>query len=367
MTDGEARGAVDIAVVGAGIVGACVAYHAARLGARVTVLDKGLPASGVTGDSFAWIGASGVPPGPTAALRSLAVREYRRLERELPGVRVRWSGSLSWARPGSSVTPEAGLVDDQEHLDAAGVGLLEPDLREPPATALHNLGDGAVDPAAVTEALLSGAQEQGAHVLVGTAVTAVRTRSGRVLGVETSAGAVDAGTVVLSAGVDVPVLCAPLGFSVPVAPSPALLVRFTAPDRVVRTLVASPDIEVRSSADGTLVAALSHDGESTSEDLARAGQRASETLRAMFRGADGVRLVSARVGWRPMPADGEPVVGPVPGVQGLHVVVMHSGVSLAAAVGRLVAEELVHGQEAPELRGCRPARFARAGRDGSRG
>jgi hypothetical protein len=33
---------------------------------------------------------------------------------------------------------------------------------------------------------------------------------------------------------------------------------------------------------------------------------------------------------------------------------MHSAVTLAAVAGRLVAEELVHGVEAPELRGCRP-------------
>jgi glycine/D-amino acid oxidase-like deaminating enzyme len=33
---------------------------------------------------------------------------------------------------------------------------------------------------------------------------------------------------------------------------------------------------------------------------------------------------------------------------------MHSGVTLAAAAGRLVAEEIVYGADAPELRGCRP-------------
>ncbi|MGH3314273.1 MAG: FAD-dependent oxidoreductase, partial [Streptomyces sp.] len=47
-------------VVGAGIVGASVAYHAARAGAVVTLVDAGRPGAGVTADSFAWIGASGV-------------------------------------------------------------------------------------------------------------------------------------------------------------------------------------------------------------------------------------------------------------------------------------------------------------------
>jgi glycine/D-amino acid oxidase-like deaminating enzyme len=76
----------------------------------------------------------------------------------------------------------------------------------------------------------------------------------------------------------------------------------------------------------------------------------------MFRGAQDLRLTGAAVGRRPVPADGEPVVGPVPGVPGLHLAVLHSGVSLAAAVGRLAALQVVDGVEVPELRGCRPGR-----------
>lgn len=63
-------------VVGAGIVGASVAHHAARAGAAVTLLDAGPPGAGVTADSFAWIGSSGVRLGPAAALRARATEEY---------------------------------------------------------------------------------------------------------------------------------------------------------------------------------------------------------------------------------------------------------------------------------------------------
>jgi len=62
----------DLVVVGAGIVGASVAYHAARAGAVVTLVDAGRPGAGVTADSFAWIGASGVRDGPAAGLRATA-------------------------------------------------------------------------------------------------------------------------------------------------------------------------------------------------------------------------------------------------------------------------------------------------------
>lgn len=58
-----------------------------------------------------------------------------------------------------------------------------------------------------------------------------------------------------------------------------------------------------------------------------------------------------------MPADGEPIVGPVAGVPGLYVAVMHAAVTLAPAVGRLVASELVDGTVEPALAGCRLDRF----------
>lgn len=350
----------DLVVVGAGIVGASVAWSAARLGAEVTLVDKGLPGSGVTGDSFAWIGASGVPSGPVAALRRAATIEYRRLEEELPGVRVRWTGSLSWP-----YDPSTPLDDERTAVTGAEVARLEPHLREPPDTALHICGDGAVDPVGVTEALVAGARDHGVEVLVGTAVTALlRGADGRCRGVETSAGAVEAATVVLTAGADVPGLCAPTGFAVPVLRSPAVLVRLAAPAGLVRTLLATPELEVRQAADGTLLVALAHEGEATSDQLAATGHRARARIVRLLHGAEDVRLVSARIGWRPVPPDGEPVIGPVPGAHGVHLAVLHSGVSLAAVVGRLAARELVLGEEAVELQGCRPARFAVDGRRG---
>ncbi len=62
-----------VVVVGAGIVGAAVAYESARAGAEVVLFDKSLPASGVTGDSFTWIGGprGGDVPDDSTPLRPL--------------------------------------------------------------------------------------------------------------------------------------------------------------------------------------------------------------------------------------------------------------------------------------------------------
>lgn len=71
------------------------------------------------------------------------------------------------------------------------------------------------------------------------------------------------------------------------------------------------------------------------------------------------RLVSGeriRVAARPYPLDGKPFVGNWDGVQGLYVMTMHSGVTQAALMGRLVADEITTGHAAVLLEEYRPSR-----------
>lgn len=332
----------DLVVVGAGIVGASVAYHAARAGAAVTLVDAGRPGAGVTADSFAWVGASGGRKGPAAGLRATATAEYHRLGAELPGLPVTWSGSLSWT--GKDGAPVAG--PGQTIVDAATVATLEPHLRQPPEWAVWAPGDGAVDSVGVTERLVAGARAHGARVHLDTPVIAVRRdTAGRIAGVETTAGPLSGATVVLAAGVATATLGASLGVRVPVEPSPCPLFGLRAPAGLVRTVVNTEDFDLRQVAADRLIAA------------ADSPERTLAAVRSTFRGAGNVELIGTRLGARPMPADGEPIVGPVAEVPGLYLAVMHSAVTLAAAVGRLVARELVDGTVESALSGCRPDRF----------
>jgi len=270
-----------VIVVGAGIVGASVAYHAARAGAVVTLVDAGRPGVGGTADSFAWIAVSGVRTGPAAALRARATQEYRRLEAELPGLPVAWSGSLSWGA--ADGTPQAG--PGQEIVDAAIVATLDPTVRQPPQWALWAPGDGCVDPVGVTERLVAGARAHGTLIHPDTPVTALRRdAAGRAVGVQTAAGPLCGAAVVLAAGVATAALAAPLGARVPVDPSPATLLRLRAAAGLVRTVVNTPDFDLRQVAADRLLAA------------ADSPERTLAAVRSTFRDAANVELLSTRVG-----------------------------------------------------------------------
>ena len=50
------------------------------------------------------------------------------------------------------------------------------------------------------------------------------------------------------------------------------------------------------------------------------------------------------IGWRPLPLDGHPVIGPSPVRKDIYIAIMHSGVTLAPIAGRLAAQEILSGE-----------------------
>ena len=289
----------DVVVVGAGVIGACVAYFASRAGAQVVVVDTSLPASGVTGTAFAWISGPKAGSAVTAAtpLREAALEEFYRLERDVPGVRVRWHGAVSWDQD-TLENAERSLGPGQHFITEAQVRRLEPNLRLPPERAVFSPADGTVDPAAMTQALLSAARGFGAQVRTGVTVAGLSIDGGIVTGVDTNAGVIRAATVVLATGTGTTALCEPLGVHLPVAASPAVLTRMSAPTGLVRTLISSPDIEARQTPGGMVLVATDHAGEVTAEDLAATAADNAQRLAATFVGGEQAQLLDVRVGTR---------------------------------------------------------------------
>ena len=90
----------------------------------------------------------------------------------------------------------------------------------------------------------------------------------------------------------------------------------------------------------------------------RRGERLLGLVRQHVRGADDLELEKVTVGMRPMPEDGMPVVGFAPDLPGLYLATMHSGITLAPAVGRFAAMEILDGVRVDMLEPYRPERCA---------
>ncbi|OEZ72925.1 4-methylaminobutanoate oxidase (formaldehyde-forming) [Janthinobacterium sp. HH103] len=342
---------VVVVVIGAGIVGASLAYHLASKGAQVTVVEAGAIASGVTGTSFAWINTSCAGIDPIAALRGGAIAAYRKLESQVPGLTMRWHGALSYGTQDGRVSPESILIDRSR------IAQLEPQLRQPPEQAIYEPEQGALDAVAATHALLAAAQALGATVRTHTPVLRFTVRDAQVTGVETAAGLIEADMVVLAAGTSTASLAEKLGASLPIHASPAIFLRYQAPQGLVRGIISSHAMEVRQAEDGTMLAAEDYLDDAPENQPAAIALRTASAIRAELAGAEAIVPEFAGIGLRPMPADGVPVIGYLQNIKGVYVCAMHPGVVLAAIVGQLASGEIVTGEPAPALEACRPARF----------
>ncbi|RWE82113.1 FAD-binding oxidoreductase [Mesorhizobium sp.] len=354
--------AKEVIVVGAGIIGASVAWHLAKAGANVTVVaDSG--AGGVaTPNSFSWINASWGNPEPYFRLRTRSMAEWTRLAHDVPGIPLEWCGGLCWDLPPAEL--EAYAVEHSawgygiERVDRMGAERIEPNLTKLPDFALHVAEEGVAEPVAATQALLVDAEQRGLRVMGGTAVTALVQTNGRITGVDLSGGRIAADEVVIAAGAGSPAIAATAGLKLPIETPPGLIVHSRPYEKLLNGLVISDRLHMRQTAEGRIIAGSDFGGADPGMNAAATGRELFAAMKSMLRDADRLELDFHSVGYRPTPIDGFPIIGRAEGLSGLYVAVMHSGITLAPAVGLFAAREILDDARDPLLEPYGLTRFA---------
>lgn len=123
---------------------------------------------------------------------------------------------------------------------------------------------------------------------------------------------------------------------------------------LVRRIVSNNEVEVREGGEGRLLVSENHAEGEARDALVR---DVLKTLRRHFCASESIELLDVETGWRPMPADGMPIVGFVPSAPNLYLAVMHAGIVMAPVMGRLAVEEIIRGHEVVALASCRLSRF----------
>lgn len=351
-----------ILILGAGLLGASLAHRLAAGGHAVTIIDASLPATQASGRSFGWINASFYGSTPHFHLRHAAIAAHHRLAAEVADTGHRWQGCLWWEDEAVDAKAEtlAALGYPVRVLTRAEVAALEPNLATPPAHALLFPAEGAVDAAHLTHCLLATAARHGARLFTGTRATDLLIEGGHIIGAQTAAGTFHADHTVLATGTDTPALLAPLGLVLPMLHRPGAMLRTGPVPRLVNHILATPTQELRQDAQGHLLAPASASHQSDASeilpDLALAAAETLARLQALFPQTP-LHVESVTQAHRPVPGDGLPLAGRIPGHPNLWLALMHSGVTLAPLVADLLAAEIAGQGADPLLAPFRPDRL----------
>jgi glycine/D-amino acid oxidase-like deaminating enzyme len=332
-----------VLIIGAGIIGASIAYHLAKEGARATVVAASVGGT-ATPNGFAWINASWGNDAAYFRLRFDSLRRWQMLEQEIPDLGVSWGGSLTYDMNEEELHRYVDQFSTRGYpvrlVAADEARILEPNLLAPPQLAAYAEAEGAVEHGAATAALLkaSGA------AIIETIVHGLDLVGGRVMSVMTSEGLIEADQFVLAAGTGTVPLLATAGIVLDLDAPPGLILHTTPIRRLLRRLIVAPQIHIRQTLTGEIIAGSDFGGSAIDRGPMTIAAELMDLLRSTVRGTEDIAMARYSIGYRPTPTDALPIVGCVPGIDGLHVAVMHSGITNAPAIGAYMAEEIIHGR-----------------------
>ncbi|WP_328327488.1 NAD(P)/FAD-dependent oxidoreductase [Streptomyces sp. NBC_00455] len=362
-----------VAVIGVGILGACVGWNLSRQGVRVVFIDAGRPGESVTNWSFSWVNASNKTARRSYFdLNVAGMAAYRELARTI-GPDSWWhpSGHLRWADDAAAETTllkTAELLTGWDYRVEVCTGAevrrrLEPALTLPDEVLVVFYPDEAwVHGRHLVGHLVGRAVASGAELRSGTAVRDIGTGAdGSVRTVALSDGScLDVDAVVNAAGPRASHVAGFVARDLPMRHEPGAVTRISCAQVPVRRAMHAPHIEIRPDGDASVVL---HSREidaliDTGEEPAELARLLHESARHVVPELGNSRITETRISNRPIPADGFPSVGAVLSVPGYYEAVTHSGITLGPIIGRLLASEIASGKREAMLADFRPERFS---------
>lgn len=361
-----------VAVIGSGIVGAACALALVEGGAEVVVIDR----VGVAGETSSRcegnLLVSDKAPGAEADLAAASNAMWRVLAERLDAERPSSQPATEFEAKGGIVVAFGGgepalerFAEAQratgiraEAMDVAALAEAEPFLSREVVHAVHYPDDAQIQPSTATQALLDTAIRGGARLVIGE-VTGPLGRTGRLSGVMTTAGPIEADVVVNCAGPWAGEVAARLGARLDIRPRRGvILVTTPMPQRVFHKVydsdyvgaVGSGDAAlqtstvVESTPGGTVLIGSSRErvGFDGRPGVAPAAAIAAKAVR-LFPFLEETLLLRSYFGFRPYAPDHLPVIGADPEISGLVHATGHegAGIGLAPATAELVAHAVL--------------------------
>ncbi|RUL72890.1 NAD(P)/FAD-dependent oxidoreductase [Dyella choica] len=411
----------DVLILGGGVIGLACALHLLKGGARVRVLEQGMPGCGSSHGNCGTITPSHAAPLTMPGTLGVALRSMFRadaplyLNPRLDGPRLRWlmgfARHCTWgdferaAQARAAILQrsyrllaelvraeqldcefvEEGLLyvyrstaqmaDDEHHhaqlLDRLGIPVqrlsgreteaIEPSLKPGVQGGMFHPGDARLRPDRYVAELARLVRERGGIIETGAKIEHIATQGKGVVGVATTLGDFSGDRVVLALGAWSPLLGKQLGLHLPMQPGKGYSLTYTRPVQAPRHALVLREAKVCVTTWNSgfrLGSTMEFSGYAQGLNRTR--------IDALRRGAaeglrepEGPQLEEEWWGWRPMSVDEMPIIGPSTRWSNLHLATGHGmlGVSMSTATGELVAAQILGTAPAIDPAPYAPSRF----------
>jgi glycine oxidase len=374
----RSESSLDAVIVGGGVIGLACAWHAARRGLRVRVLESDRPGAGASGVAAGMLAPVGEATWGEEELLKLALKSHALWPRfaaelaETAGADAGFLplGALHVALDRDEASELRRRFELMRSLDLEASWLrphdareLEPGISPSVAAGVHAPHEAAVDPRLLLEALRVAAESEGAETLTGERVSQALFEGGRLAGVRTASGGEHrAESTVLATGAwSGTAEWLPAGARPPVRPvkGQILTLRGAADAPVCERIVVSERVYMVPRPDGRLIVGATVEEQGFDTRVTAGG--VYELLREAYRALPDVaelELSEAIAGLRPCTPDNAPVIG-AGEVDGLIYATGHyrNGILLAPVTAEAVAATLAGEEPAADVGAFSPARF----------
>jgi len=364
----------DVVIIGAGVIGAAVAYYLGQEKIRAVVLEKEQVGSGSSGACEGLLLLQSKKPGIHLEMTIESLRRFQTLSRELENpIEFENKGGLVVIESEEELAAMQQFVEKQKKhgidislLSQAQARQKEPALSEKIVGATFSPWDSQVNPILLTRAFLHAAQKTGTTVFADTPVHGIESAHGRVAAVLTEKGRVATSVVVNATGASAAAIGGMVNLPIPIKPrrGQVLVTEAVAP-MLQRCILSARYIAVKfdpglaaaggvgfaveQTASGNILIGSTRefagfDRRTTYEGIYRI---ASRILR-VIPGLKNLLVIRAFAGLRPYTPDGLPILGKVESLDGFIMAAGHEGdgITLAPITGEMIAR-LVAGSKPP--------------------
>jgi glycine/D-amino acid oxidase-like deaminating enzyme len=367
-----------ITIIGAGIVGTCIAHELSRLGKNVTIIDKSTPGSGTSGKSFNWVNAT-YPKKPYSYnyLSQLGLAAFDDLYRfiDFPS---RWNGSLEWfvdANKHNKLLNNVNeLLDYPTHSKHEIISNFKASSYEPNIDfnnnnkIVYSVDDGAIDTAQTIKNLVARTIFNGGKIINNCIYKNSIYRNGKLSSINTSHGEIETDLIIFATGINTNSL---INKKVLRDPTPGIIIKSKPYKKIINKIIVGPGIHIHQQNDGRLIIG-EQDGAPENHKMRLKGypsqfpstliadqhvKKILDLTKVFIKSVKHVEVESVEIGWRPLPLDGLPIIGFINSKQDSYVASMHSGISLGPIVAKIVAQEITENINNKLFKDFRPNRF----------